>query len=335
MLLCGKGGSLSHVEGGRQLRADVEKALSSEEPNYLLEAFKSQYNLIALGTAVGFAVLSGSFLPLLIAGGLELTVLPLMERLQRYNRARNREKDREAKRRGDREAMMASLTDGELRRYEELEGLAEEIRQNYGGLDTSSQMLLDEVVRKLEFLLSFYLRMRSSVARYEEYFESTDPRRIQERMARLDQEIARSPERVRQVKARTRAVLEKRMQRYQKALENKQLVDAQTETVQEVLHLLRDQSYSMSDPRTITEQLDSLVVSAEETERGVRDMEELLGIEQDGMLSDVTDDDLELEAEAPPAAARPPVRETQTPVRIPPLPAPPGDVPPQRKKITH
>jgi hypothetical protein len=327
------------VEGGRQLRADVEKALASEEPNYLLEAFKSQYNLIGLGTAIGFAVLSGSFLPLVIAAGLELTMLPLMERFQRYHRARNRDKEKEAKRRGERAAMMEALTEGELRRYEELEGLAEEIRENYGGLDSSSRMLLDEVVRKLDFLLAFYLRMRSSVARYEEYFESTDPRRIHERIARLDQEIGRSPERVRQVKARTRAVLGKRLERYQKALENKQLVDAQTETVQEVLHLLRDQSYSMRDPRTITAQLDSLVSSAEETERGVRDMEELLGIEQDGSFGVLAEEEEpDLEAEAPPAAAeRPPVR-AQPPARTvvpPPLPNPSGDAPPSRKKITH
>jgi hypothetical protein len=325
------------MDRGRQLRSDVEKALSSDEPNYLVEAFKSQYNLIAMGTAVGFAILSGSFLPLLLAAGVELTVLPMLERFQRYQRARNREKHKQERRRDEMAALLESLDDDERGRYEQLEGLAQEIRQNYTGLDPSSQMLLDEVVRKLEFLLAFYLRMRSSVGRYDRYFQSTDPRRIQDRIGRLDQEMARSPDRVKQVKARTRAVLEKRMERYQKALENKQLVDAQTETVQEVLHLLRDQSYSMRDPRTITEQLDSLVSSAEETERGVRDMEELLGIEQDGMLSDLTDDDeLDVEAEAvPPPAARPPVRETQPPVRIPPLPAPSGDVPPQRKKITH
>ena len=336
MLLCGKDGSLSHVDGGRQLRSDVEKALSSEEPNYLVEAFKSQYNLIAMGTAIGFAVLSGSFLPLVIAAGVELTVLPLMERFQRYNRARRREKDKLERQRGERTAMLESLDDRERERYEELEGLAEEIRQNYTGLDPSSRMLLDEVVRKLDFLLAFYLRMRSSVARYEQYFESTDPRRIQERMARLEQEMARSPERVKQVKARTHAVLAKRMERYQKALENKQLVDAQTETVQEVLHLLRDQSYSMRDPKTITEQLDSLVTSAEETERGVRDMEELLGIEQDGLLADLADEDvLESDAVAEPTPARETARPPVPPVRIPPLPGAAGDAPPQRKKITH
>jgi hypothetical protein len=318
------------MDRGRQLRSDVEKALASEEPNYLVEAFKSQYNLIAMGTAIGFAVLSGSFLPLLLAAGVELTVLPMMERFQRYQRARNRHKYKEDQRRGEMAAMLASLDENERRRYEQLEGLAEEIRQNYTGLDASSRLLLDEVVHKLDFLLAFYLRMRSSVARYERYFESTDPRRIQDRIARLDQEMARSPDRVKQVKARTRAVLEKRMERYQKALENKQLVDAQTETVQEVLHLLRDQSYSMRDPRTITEQLDSLVSSAEETERGVRDMEELLGIEQDGLLPGLTDDDdADLDTDSAPQA------QAQPPVRIPPLPAQRGDEPSPRKKITH
>ena len=58
-----------------------------EEPNYLAHAFKSQYNLIGLGTAVGFAILSGSFLPMLVAAGLELTLLPFAERWARYRRA--------------------------------------------------------------------------------------------------------------------------------------------------------------------------------------------------------------------------------------------------------
>jgi hypothetical protein len=328
------------VGSGRQFRSEVERTLSEGEPNYLLDAFKSQYNLIGLGTAVGFALLSGSFLPLLLAAGIELTMLPMVERLQRYRRARNRERDRRERQEEEMAALMKSLSEEERRRYRELEGLAAEIRQNYTGLDPSSQMLLDEVVRKLDFLIAFYLRMRSSVSRYDRYFATTDPRRIQDRIARLEQEIARSPERVKQVKARTRAVLEKRLERYQKALENKQLIDAQTETVQEVLQLLRDQSYSMRDPRTITEQLDSLVSSAEQTEKGVRDMEDLLGIEQDGLLVQTAGDDdldVEVDVESTTPAAQPVARATPTPVRPPPLTSagPPELPPPERKKLTH
>src|SRR4029077_10857565 len=101
----------------------------------------------------------------------------------------------------------------------------------------------------------------------------------------LEHEMKSGPERVQQIKARTRSVLEKRLDRYKKAVENRDLIDAQTETVQEVLQLLRDQSYSMRDPRSITEQIDGLVSSAEETERGVKDMEEILAIEQEPLLA--------------------------------------------------
>jgi hypothetical protein len=211
--------------------------------------------------------------------------------------------------------------------------MSREIRENYRGLDSTSRVLVDELVRKLDFLLSFYLRMRYSVSRYERYFATTDVERIQERISMLRHEAETGPERIRQIKARTKVVLEKRLDRYQKAVENKQLVEAQTETVQEVLQLLRDQSYSMRDPRSITEQLDGLVNSAEETERGVREMEELLSSDQEMLIGGVmaTSDltaGLDLEEPPSPTPARP-ARVTATP------PVPPPPPPPPRKRIVQ
>jgi len=55
--------------------------------------------------------------------------------------------------------------------------------------------------------------------------------------------------------------------------------------VQEVLRLLCDQSFTMSDPRRVTAQLDGLVSAAEQTERGVREMEGLLSGDQDMALA--------------------------------------------------
>ena len=63
----------------------------AEDPNYLAHAFRSQYNLIGLGTAIGFALLAGSGLPLLLAVGVQLAVLPLVagsDRFQRLVKAR-------------------------------------------------------------------------------------------------------------------------------------------------------------------------------------------------------------------------------------------------------
>ena len=129
-------------------------------------------------------------------------------------------------------------------------------------------------------------------------------------------------------------MLGKRLERYQKAVENRDVIAAQTETIQEVLHLLRDQSYAMRDPRSISDQVDGLISSAEETERGVKDLEEILADDDEGaLLGTFGDDDIEAELEqgraaaAPDADPAPPrARMAQTPGRRP---------PPPRKKITH
>jgi hypothetical protein len=310
-----------------------------EEPNYLAHAFKSQYNLIGLGTALGFAVLSGTLLPIIVAAGIEMVVLPLVSgsgRFQRLVRARTSEEADEqdaARQRMESSEMLQFMPEPERARYRTLQALTNEIRQNYKGMDSSSQMLLEQLVEKLDFLLNFYLRMRYSLTRYHNYFNSTDPERMQERIVMLDHEMKAGPERVQQIKARTRSVLEKRLDRYKKALENRDLIDAQTETVQEVLQLLRDQSYSMRDPRSITEQIDGLVSSAEETERGVKDMEDILAIENDMMSPGSLEADIEQELQA----SRPAVTSSApaTPVRSR-VPPPPGSPPPPpRKKLTH
>jgi hypothetical protein len=306
-----------------------------DEPNPLLEALKSDVNLIALGTAVGFAILSGSFLPLLLAAGLELTCLPLLERYHRYMRARDIEKERAERRQTEVADMLHAMPEVERQHYRELQSLAGEIRRNYQSMTTTSQVLLSQLTDKLDVLLSFYLRMRYSLSRYGAYFRTTNPERIQERMVMLEREMASGPEKVQQVKARTRAVLGKRLERYQKALENRDLINAQTETIQEVLHLLRDQSYSMRDPRSIAEQVDGLISSAEETERGVKDLEDILGDDDEAALIGTLGDDIEAELSAgrevePDAferAAPPRSRAASVPATPPP--------PPPRKKITH
>ena len=316
----------------------------ADEPNYLTAAFKSQYNLIGLGTAVGFSILSMNPLPLLLAAGVELMVLPLVAgngRFQRLIRARlSQDKVEEQQEKVQIEAteMLRQLSDYERGRYRQLQGLAQEIRQNYNALDSTSQMLLTDLAGKLDFLLSFYLRMRSSLCRYDRYFATTSAEQIQERLAMLEHEMATAPPRVQQVTVRTKAVLEKRLQRFSKALENKHLIDAQTETVQEVLQLLRDQSYSMRDPRTITEQLDGLVSSAEETERGVRDMEEQLSLDQEVLMGGAMED-IEAELDRGREALPQPTsgaRQTAPPPPVRPVarvsPAPP---PPPPKKVTH
>jgi hypothetical protein len=313
----------------------VPQTPQDEEPNPLVAALKSDVNLIALGTAVGFAILSGSFLPLVLAAGLELTCLPLLERYHRYMRARDIEKERAERKETEVVDMLHAMPEVERQHYRELQQLAGEIRGNYQSMTTTSQVLLSQLSDKLEVLLSSYLRMRYSLCRYGAYFRTTSGDRIKERMAMLEREMEKGTEKVQQVKARTRAVLAKRLERYQKAVENRELISAQTETIQEVLQLLRDQSYSMRDPRSIAEQVDGLISSAEETERGVKDLEDILSDDDEAGILSGLGEEVEEElghghvAEEPDAMREPPPR-----VRLPEAPGTPAPGAP-RKKITH
>jgi hypothetical protein len=238
--------------------------------------------------------------------------------------------------------MLRELPEDERQRYHGLSTLAQEIRENYKGLDASSRVLLDEVVQKLDFLMAFYLRMRYSLTRYDSYLATTDPNRIEHRIKDLEREAREGPPRIQAIKARTKGVLLKRLERYQKAEENRQLVDAQTETVLEVLQLLRDQSYAMRDPREITAQLDGLVSAAEETERGVKDMEDLLSTEDELMLGgNLTGLDSGLEAELAASlestSTGPTRAGTARPVARVPVSAPPSTEPVPRESVkeTH
>ena len=258
-------------------------ASNNDEPNYFWHAFKLQYNVIGVCTALGFAVLSGSLLPLIVAAGVEMIVLPMLAGNPRFQNVVKAEHitevraEEQGKKLVEASEMLRALPDGERRQYQDLVRLAGEIRQNYRGLDESSQVLLEDLVTKLDSLMSFYLRMRYSLARYDTYFASTD----KERIAMIEHEMSSGPERLQQIKAKTKEVLKKRLERYDKALENKQLIEAQTEAVQEALQLLRDQSFSIKDPRSITGQVDDLVSKAEITERGVQDLEALFDVEGD------------------------------------------------------
>src|ERR1700757_4758984 len=54
--------------------------------NFVKEAFHLQYNWIALAGAGAFALISGSFLPIILAGGFELMYLAIVPQNWRFQR---------------------------------------------------------------------------------------------------------------------------------------------------------------------------------------------------------------------------------------------------------
>ena len=75
---------------------------AKSEINYVKEAAKLQYNWITLAGITGFALVSGSALPLLLGAGLELMYLSLVPQNSRFQRLVRSWKYAEEKRQYDR-----------------------------------------------------------------------------------------------------------------------------------------------------------------------------------------------------------------------------------------
>jgi len=169
--------------------------------------------------------------------------------------------------------MFRALSEPERVRYRGLETLAAESARTTKGLDASSQALLDELVQKLEFLQGLLPpACATSVARYEAYFQTTDPRPPgAPGHARARDEGGAGAGAPHQ--GQTREVLLKRL-RATEGPGEQQLMTPRPRPCLEVMQLLRDQSYSMRDPRTITSSSTASSLRRGDRARGA-DMEDI------------------------------------------------------------
>src|SRR5690606_31695222 len=90
----------------------------------------------------------------------------------------------------------------------------------------------------------------------------------------LRAEMANDPPRVRQVKERRLQILGKRLDKFKKANENLDLIEAQLATIEDVTRYVYEQSLTMQNPEEVSFQLDTLVSEVEETQASVEALEE-------------------------------------------------------------
>jgi hypothetical protein len=245
--------------------------------NYVKAAFNWQYNWIALAGAAGFALVSGSALPLLLGAGLEMIYLSTVPHNGRFQRlARSwRYADERREREKSLNALFYELPPEMRARYNSLAQTCTAIRQNYRRLTATSQMFVDQMESKLEGLSQSYVRLLNSAFHHREYLRLTDPNAIQREAAQLEKDLDRDAPKVQEINRKRIEILRKRLEKYHKIRENCQVIDAQCAAIEDVLQLIRDQSVTMHDPQQISEHLESLVKDVEQTEETVREVESI------------------------------------------------------------
>jgi len=232
---------------------------SRSDINYVKEAAKLQYNWITLAGMAGFALVSGSALPLLLGAGLELIYLSLVPQNSRFQRLVRSWKYADEKRQHD----------------QRLNAMFQEIRANYSRLSSTSQIFAQQMEDKLQGLLQAYLRLLHSAWQHREYLRTTDLNAVQRELSQLQKGQESEATKVQEINRKRIEILTKRIEKFKKIRENCEVIDAQCAAVEDVLGLIRDQSVTMRDPQQLSDHLEDLVRDVEQTEETVREVENI------------------------------------------------------------
>lgn len=227
----------------------------------------------------------GDWIPLAAAAGgsliysVTLSLLPGFRRAVRSNL--------EAQVAGDvatpeeRDLLLAELSASQREHYAVLSELKGRILESYEKLP-GGRVLIASSERKLEALLTSFLRLISTLNSYRKFLSATDRRGIEAELLALEQEVKDEPnERLKEVKVRRVDILRRRVARFQQAEESRQVVSHQLASIEDVLRLTHEQSIAIRDPEVVSRQLEALTAEVTATEAAVQDMENFMHVTEE------------------------------------------------------
>lgn len=265
--------------------------MKERDINYTKEAFLNPWNLGFLIMAMMTAFfMSGSEilfnLVLVMSAAAELMYLGIVPRQERFRRVVRSHKAAEHTRPPSQKEIFELLTRHSQRRYYRLRKIEKEIAANYRKLSYASQGLLDSHLKKIDGLLDSYLNLLYQEERYEHYQHAATERDLVTAISELKIDLQDDPPRVRSIKERRLRILEQRLDRLKRSSENLDIINAQLETIEDVVKYIHEQSLTLRNPEEITFQLDMLLTEVEETEASVEHIEEIFTRTTD-LLGDV------------------------------------------------
>jgi hypothetical protein len=268
---------------GSELKGAINHKLDEaglSQTDYVRAALGWQYNWIGLAGAAAFALVSGTGLPLVLAAGVELMYVALVPQSSRFRRLVRSWKYAAEKRQHQQrlDEMYRNLPIEMRSRYAFVQQVAQAIRANYEQLSASSQVFARQMSERLDGLLEGYVRLLFSANTHREYVKSINPDHVRGEIAYLEKSLAKDPPKVQEINQRRIEILRKRAAKFEKIVENRQVIDAQCAAIEDVLQLIRDQSVTMRDPQEVSAQLENLVQDVEQTEQSVREMEEIFSL---------------------------------------------------------
>lgn len=252
---------------------------------YVKEAFLSQYNLVLLAGAVLLAMAALSPVPVLIALGGECVYLGTVPSLPGFKRRirKLREDERRALDQTVIEQLLTDLSPNQRESYFALKDLRDKILENYHRLPGGAG-LVDTSDDRIDALLVSFVRLLSTLNNYRRYLNNTDRKALERDLSELRVELGGGEggsEAVREIKKRRVGILEKRLERFDKAGESREVISHQLASIEDFLRLLHEQSITLRDPELVGAQLENLSLEVQATDETVRQMEKFMAFTEE------------------------------------------------------
>lgn len=251
----------------------------------LRAALSMPANFFALAAGGAASIYTGDPMPLAAAAGASflysalLSFMPSFRRAVRANLEAQVSSDVASPE--ERELLVAELAPSQREHYEVLRELRGRILQSYGKMP-GGRVLVASSERRLEALLTSFLRLVATLNNYRKFLNATDRKAIEEELQGLEADFAAEKnERLKEVKGRRVEILKKRVARFVQAEESREVVSHQLASIEDVLRLTHEQSIAIRDPEVVSRQLEALTAEVTATEETVKEMESFMQVTEE------------------------------------------------------
>jgi hypothetical protein len=255
-------------------------------------AFHNQYNYILLGAAGLFSLVTFTWIPLLVGGGIEALWLVLGADSSPFKRWVTIQESLEARKELEARAKEAlgALEPEHLARFKELERLSERIQDLAKQNPSFETQMLQSEMDKLGKLLHSFLEMAITHQRLGHYMEDNDENDMRRDIESTERAIKN--EQNTEVLASLRqslALAQKRLKQHQSIEASYRLLGVKMDTLEKSLRYLESHVVAIQEKEELSQEIDELI----------------LGVDTVSEISSETDSALSELRAAPAATARP------------------------------
>lgn len=244
---------------------------------YARRALLNQYNLLMLTVVTVSSLISGSIWVLLAGLVAELVVIGTVPRAGVFRRHVDHliaQDEREQALR-TRETLLLQMNDTHRQEYERLECLVERVRNNATHYGDAAALVLNDSLG-LDRLLMSYIRLAIAHKVGKEALALTNRKELFDKIQSLeDSRLSSSSQRLRTLEERRLFIAQKRLQRCDRNRERLQVISQQLATINDLVHMVHEQSMTPVDSRHVTDEIDQLILSIEENEGTLRELAEI------------------------------------------------------------